>query len=156
MEKDDKKKVDEKEELIAYCGLYCGDCFGYKGNIADMARDLRKELRQEKFDIVVKGIPFKEFDKYKECYEVLGAMVRLRCNKACRGGGGNPFCKIRKCCQKLDIEGCWLCDDFEDCKKLDSLIINHGDAHIKNLRILAKKGTDQFLKGKKHWYSKLK
>jgi len=41
-----------KEDLVAYCGLYCGDCFNYKGEIADLARDLRKELRKTKFDIV--------------------------------------------------------------------------------------------------------
>ena len=42
--------MNEQKELIAYCGLYCGDCFAYQGKIADLARDLRKELRQSKFD----------------------------------------------------------------------------------------------------------
>lgn len=144
------------EKSIAYCGLYCGDCFGYKGKIAELAKDLRRELRQEKFEKMVKGIPFKALKNYKECYEVLGVLVRLRCTNACRGGGGNPFCKIRKCCQKKGIEGCWGCNDFETCEKLDSLKVNHGDAHIKNLRIIKKKGIDKFLKGKKYWYSKEK
>ena len=40
----------EEKDLTAYCGLYCGDCYQYKGKIADLARDLRKELRQGKFD----------------------------------------------------------------------------------------------------------
>jgi len=34
------------ENLIAYCGLYCGDCHGYQGKIPDLARDLRKESRK--------------------------------------------------------------------------------------------------------------
>ena len=144
--------MGEDKDLVAYCGLYCGDCFGYKGKIADLARDLRKELRQAKFDRAAEGIPFKEFKHYKECYEVLGAMVRLRCNNACKGGGGNPFCKVRKCCQKKGIEGCWQCDEFETCEKLDFLKPNHGDAHLKNLRIIKKEGVDSFLKGKKYWY----
>jgi len=143
-------------DLIAYCGLYCGDCFGYKGKVADLARDLRKELRQAKFEEDVKGIPFKEFQHYNECYEVLGAMVRLRCKRAYRGGGGNPFCKIRKCYQTKGVEGCWECGDFETCGKLDFLKVNHGDAHIKNLRKIKKQGIDEFLKGKKCWYSKIK
>lgn len=143
----------KKKKLIAYCGLYCGDCFAYKGKIADLARDLRKELRHEKFDIIVKGIPFKAFKNYKECYDVLGALVRLRCKNICRGGGGNPFCKIRKCCQKKNIDGCWECNEFETCKKLDFLKANHGNAHIKNLRKLTKKGIQDFLEGKKDWYS---
>ena len=143
--------MGEDKDLVAYCGLYCEDCFGYKGKIADLARDLRKELRQAKFDRAAEGIPFKEFKHYKECYEVLGAMVRLRCKNACRGGGGNPFCKIRKCCQKKGIEGCWECEEFETCKKLDFLKLIHGDAHIKNLRKIKKQGIVKFLEGKKYW-----
>jgi len=39
-------------ELIGYCGLGCGDCFSYKGKIADLARDLRKKLRETKFAVI--------------------------------------------------------------------------------------------------------
>ena len=138
-------------DLIAYCGLYCGDCFGYQGKIADLARDLRKELRAAKFEKTAEVIPFKEFKHYKECYEVLGALVRLRCKRTCKGGGGPPFCKMRKCCQKKGIDGCWVCDEFETCKHLDFLKANHGDAHIKNLRILKKKGVEVFVTGKRNW-----
>ena len=136
-------------DLIAYCGLYCGDCFSYQGKIADMARDLRKELRKAKFDRVAEGIPFKEFQHYRECYEALGAMVRLRCKNACRGGGGNPFCNMRKCCNKKGIDGCWQCDEFEKCENLASLMPIHGDEHIKNLRKVRKSGVAKFLEGKK-------
>ncbi|MEA1985675.1 MAG: DUF3795 domain-containing protein [Euryarchaeota archaeon] len=146
--------MTDDNDLVAYCGLYCGDCFGHKGTIADLSRDLRKELRQARFDLVAEVIPFKEFENYKECYEVLGALVRLRCNHACRGGGGPPFCKMRKCCQEKGIEGCWECDEFEICVKLDFLMPTHGDAHINNLRKLKKKGVEGFLKGKKDWYVK--
>ncbi len=141
----------EDKNLIAYCGLYCGDCFGYKGKVADLARDLRKELRQAKFDRVAEGIPFEEFKHYKECYETLGALVRLRCKNACKGGGGPPFCKMRKCCRKKGIEGCWECDEFETCEKLDFLKPTHGDAHLKNLGNIRKQGVDKFLEGKKYW-----
>jgi len=136
--------VDEEKDLIAYCGLYCGECINHKGEIADLARDLRKKLREAKFDRVSQGLSkyFKEFDKYQECYEVLGAMVRLRCKKACKGGGGPPFCKIRKCCQKKGYEGCWECEEFETCKKLEFLEPIHGDAHIKNLRKIKKQGIE--------------
>ena len=141
----------EDKDLVAYCGLYCGDCFSYKGNVADLARDLRKELRQAKFERIAEGIPFEEFKHYKECYEVLGALVRLRCKNACKGGGGPPFCKMRKCCQKKGIDGCWECADFETCEKLDFLKPTHGDAHIKNLRKINKAGVYSFLEGKKDW-----
>jgi len=143
----------ENKDLVAYCGLYCGDCINYKGEIADLSRDLRKKLREAKFDRVSQELSkyFKDFKNYEECYEVLGAMVKLRCKRTCRGGGGPPFCKMRKCCQKKGIEGCWQCDEFESCKKLDFLKPIHGDAHLKNLRKIKKQGIDKFLEGKRHW-----
>ena len=141
------------KDLIAYCGLYCGDCLNYKDEIADLARDLRKKLREEKFNRVSQGLSkfFKEFKNYEQCYEVLGAMVRLRCKRACRGGGGPPSCKIRNCCPKKNIQGCWECEEFETCEKLDFLKPIHGDAHLKNLGKLEKQGIDKFLEGKRYW-----
>lgn len=64
--------------LIAYCGLYCGDCFGYKNKVADLARDLRKELRDSRFkrfaDFSATTGFGKAYKDYDACYEVLGAM----------------------------------------------------------------------------------
>lgn len=144
--------MGDNQDLIACCGLYCGDCFNHKGEIADLARDLRKKLREEKFDRVSQGLSgfFKDFQDYQQCYRVLGAMVRLRCNRACHDGGGNPSCKIRTCCQKKGIPGCWECAEFETCDKLDFLRPIHADAHMKNLKKLARKGVDSFLQGKRY------
>jgi len=82
------------------------------GEIADLARDLRKKLRQEKFNRVSKGLSkyFKEFKDYEKCYVTLGAMVRLRCSRVCRDGGGPPqqirFSKTdsRRCSSKKSKE----------------------------------------------------
>ncbi len=147
--------AEEEKDLIAYCGLYCGDCYRYKGKIADLARDLRKELRQEKFDQTAESMSQSSFfailKYYPQCYDVLGTLVKFRCKRTCRGGGGPPVCKIRDCSQKQGFDGCWQCDDFETCQKLDFLKPFHEDAHIKNLKILKKAGVDSFLKGKKNW-----
>jgi len=149
------KKMPEDKELITYCGLYCGDCYRYQGRIADLARDLRKVLRQYKFDRTAEKLStsafFAAYKNYPQCYDVLGEMVKLRCKRGCREGGGIPVCKIRDCCRKKGIEGCWECDEFENCMKLDFLIPFHEDAHIKNLRILKKSGTNRFLTGKRNW-----
>jgi len=149
------EKPKESRGLIAYCGLYCGECPSYLGKIADMARDLRKELRQAKFAKQAEGMSrisfFSTFKDYPTCYEVLGMMVRLRCGKGCRQGGGNPYCKARSCCRRKGIEGCWQCHEFETCSKLDFLCDIHDDAHIKNLKKLKKAGVDAFLAGKKFW-----
>lgn len=150
---DDKKD----ENLIAYCGLYCDDCHGHNGRIPDLARDLRKELRESKYDKFAGFISTysfgTDFKNYDDCYKVLGAMVKFRCKRGCRSGGGSPFCKMRKCCQKKELEGCWVCDEFENCEKLDFLNPVHGDAHIENLRTIKKHGTNGFIKGKRLWYS---
>jgi len=80
-------------------------------------------------------------------------MVKFRCKKGCQKGGGSPFCKIRKCAQKKTLEGCWDCNEFETCKELRFLEPIHGDAHIKNLRNLKKKGKNVFMKGKTLCYN---
>ena len=122
--------------MIAYCGLDCAECVNHKGQIADGARDLRKLLRDQKFAAMAPGLAkyFKEFADYERCYAVLGAMVRLRCKRGCREGGGNPGCRARTCCQKKGIAGCWECTDFETCAKLEFLKPIHGDEHRRSLK----------------------
>ncbi len=147
-------------DMIAYCGLFCGECLNYTGSVADLARDLRKELRNFRFDKTAETLAqvpfFKEFQNYTVCYETLGAMVKLRCHRGCRQGGGNSNCKIRSCAVKKNFAGCWECSEFENCRKLDFLKQAHGIAHIQNLKTIAKKGAEEFLIGKKHWYLKEK
>ena len=80
--------------LVAYCGLYCGDCPGYTGKIADLARDLRKELRAAKFaksaEMFSELPDFAALKNYIECYEALGVMTRLRCKRTCRARARAP------------------------------------------------------------------
>ena len=148
------------QNLIAYCGLNCADCHGHSGIIPDMARDLRKELRSiryDKFASFISTYSFgKDFESYDECYKVLGAMVKFRCRKGCRNGGGSPFCKIRICVEKKGFDGCWECNEFKECKKLEFLEPVHGDAHIKNINKIKTIGKNEFLKGKTLWYKKKK
>lgn len=142
---------DADTNLAAFCGLYCGDCHGYTGAIADLARDLRKELRHYKFEKFAAAVPFKAFRDYDKCYEVLGAMVKFRCRKGCRAGGGPPFCKIRECCRKKGFEGCWECGEIEACRKLAFLEPVHGNAHLRNLRQIKKVGLETWIAGKRFW-----
>ncbi len=44
--------MNENRNLIAYCWLYYWDCFNYKDEIVDLARNLRKRLREEEFKVV--------------------------------------------------------------------------------------------------------
>jgi hypothetical protein len=144
--------MEDGANLTAYCGLYCGECLMYKNKVADLARDLRKELRESKFGKIAPALSgfMKELKDYDTCYSVLGAMVKMRCRKSCHDGGGHP-CKVRDCCRKKEIQGCWECDIFETCKKLDFLKPIHDDANINNMRIINKKGMKAFLEGPKGW-----
>lgn len=152
--------IKQDTKLIAYCGLNCRDCHGFTGEIPDLARDLRKALRENRYDLFASFISTysfgKDFKEYDKCYKVLGAMVRFRCKKGCKAGGGSPFCKIRKCALKKELDGCWECTEFETCKELKFLEPVHGDAHIKNLKNIKKNGKKEFVKGKTLWYNKKK
>jgi len=151
---------EDETKLVAYCGLYCGQCHGYTGRIPDLARDLRKELRTmryDKFASFISTLPFgKDFKNYDECYKVLGSMVKFRCRKGCREGGGSPYCKIRKCVEKKELDGCWECDEFSTCETFQFLEEVRGDAHLKNMRKIKKKGKQTFIDGKPLWYHKKK
>jgi len=145
----------EKEKLLAYCGLYCGDCSGYKGTIANLARDLRKELRRERFadlaKILAKVPFFKALEDFPQCCKVLETLPKLRCRKTCRGNGGPPFCQIQECSRDKGLDGCWQCDASPSCAKLDFLKVGHGDAHLKNLKRIKRSGPTAFVEGKRDW-----
>ena len=147
----------QETKLAASCGLYCGDCAGYTQTVANLARDLRAELRRHRFaqmaPMLAKVPMFKEFKDYEKCYNLLGRMTKMRCTKTCRGNGGPPKCEVRQCCRKNEIQGCWECDDFSKCKKLKFLEQHHGVAHLKNLRKIKKEGPKPFVIGKRYWYA---
>ncbi|MEN6338464.1 MAG: DUF3795 domain-containing protein [Phycisphaerales bacterium] len=150
------EKKDHREKLIAFCGLYCGDCCAHKGTIADLAAELSAELDREHFarmaESLSRAVHFKAFERYEDCRQALDAMTKIRCGKTCRGGGGRPDCAIRACCREKGFEGCWQCGGFETCPTLDSLCIAHGDAHIRNLRQIQLHGAKAFADGEHLWY----
>ena len=117
--------------LMAYCGLDCSTCFGYTKTISEAAKGLRRTMRAEKVKQVWPTIPFLgDYDAFKKD---LDALAGLRC-RGCLEGGGNPFCKIRKCCLERGYRSCAQCDEVESCEKLTTLEPGHKDEHLKNLR----------------------
>jgi len=122
-----------------------------------LARDLSRELKREHFAemaATLSKVPhFKAFGQYPQCCEVLETLPKIRCGKTCRGNGGRPQCGIRECCRGRGFDGCWLCDEFATCSKLDFLRGAHGDAHIRNLKKIRRHGTKAFVEGKRLWCS---
>jgi hypothetical protein len=126
----------QSSSVVAYCGLICTDCFVYKMTISEAAKALRREMRTAKLKEVWHDIPFLgEYGPFKKSLDGLAA---LRCARVCRDGGGNPWCKIRKCCQKKELECCWECEEVETCNKLV-------ERYRKNMRMIKKLGVEGFL-----------
>jgi len=150
-------KNNEKSEHVSYCGVFCPDCPLYAGKVSDLARDLRKELRRVQYDKFAKYISKfpagKELNQFKECYAILGTLMKFRCQRGCRLGGGTDNCQIRQCNQNQDFQGCWQCTKYKHCTKLDSLTALHGNAHRKNLETIQKKDISEFTRENKRWYS---
>ncbi len=150
-------KITSEASLIAYCGLFCGDCVIRKGEIWRLSKDLLPRLQTPEFRKLVDGLPhlheeFNVFQDYDRCCAMLEAIVdHLQCTAVCKQGGGSTNCEIRRCCQEKGIQGCWMCDCFETCETLAWLSPVHRGAHLENLRQLRDRGVAAFLEGEKYW-----
>jgi len=145
-----------RKDLLAYCGLYCGDCLGYTGVIADVAKNLMMVLNKYKFDRTVKCVLSKELKDYDKFYEMLAFMTGLKCPKICRERGeySGTSCKIRKCCRDKGFYSCYECNDFEICDKLKTFMEGlHADSCVKNLKAIKEMGLEAWIiRGKRLWY----
>jgi len=136
-----------EKNLTTYCGIYCGDCPRYKAKFSDMCSDLLYEFEDSNFSKLAKIIATKndKFTKYNEMLSLLKTIADLKCEASCRlGGGSGKSCEVIKCNKKRGIEGCWDCDDFEQCSKLDFLKPFCEEAPIKNLRKIKKYGVENW------------
>ena len=127
--------MSETLSPVGYCGLDCAGCFSYTKTVSEAAKSLRRELRVARLKDAWNDVPF--LGEYEPFKKTLDGLARFRCSKLCREGGGNPWYRIRKCCQKEGIEGCWQCADFETCNKLAA-------RYLKNIRKIKEVGIDGF------------
>ena len=127
------------DNTVAYCGLKCDECFVYTKTISEAVKSLRREMRAARLKEAWKDIPFLgEYDPFKK---TLDSLAGFRCNKVCRDGGGNPWCKIRKCCQQKEVDGCWECAGLEGCDKL-------AERYLANVRRIKRSGIEKFVLAK--------
>ena len=147
--------MKNKKELLAYCGLYCGDCAGYSGEIADAAQKLKDTTARYKFRETAKHLFPKKLKDYGELEKMVDFMTELRCPKICRKiKASDVKCTISKCCRNKEYYSCHECDTFETCAELKTLSDLHGDSHIKNLRAIREMGIDEWLsKGRRLWFA---
>lgn len=142
------------ESLLAYCGLYCGDCAGYSGEIAEAAKNLKETTQRYKFRQTAKHLFSKELKDYDAFCEALDFMTKLKCPKTCREIDSERVkCEISKCCRGKGFFTCHECSAFEECDKLEKMKGLHGNSCIKNLKSIKEMGVDAWLrKGKRYWF----
>ncbi len=146
----------EMIEMTSYCGLYCNDCVRYRTKMTDNARSLLNELKNNNFYQYAEVK--KQFDNVFENYgvfiDVLEKIVELECKQSCRKGGGcSAFdCPIMKCCIEKQYEGCWECEQLNNCNKSDFLKPFHGETPKNNCIILHENGLENFALKKQAFY----
>jgi hypothetical protein len=147
--------MKDKKELLAYCGLYCGDCAGYSGEIADAAQNLKDITERYKFRQTARHLFPDKLKEYNKLEDMIAFMTELRCPRICREiAESDVKCTISKCCREKGFFACYECDSFETCTELKTLSGLHGEAHIKNLRAIRDMGIDEWLKqGKRLWFA---
>lgn len=141
--------------LIAYCGLYCGDCPRYGNKTARLAQELRRKLEASGFARAArtKKARASGYKGFPAFWEMLGMIAGFEC-PGCRKVGCSVTCRIRPCCIKRGLAGCWECAEFASCPEFRGLRAVHGKGVGYNLRALARKGPKEFVRGKRYWLGK--
>ena len=146
-----------RAELVAYCSIYCGDCLGYTGVIADAAETFAAVLDRHQFERTAAWIFPEQLGDYERFREMVAFMSGLRCSGICRKRekeGGPSSCEVKNCCIARGFYACYECDEFETCARLQVL---HGDLHLQacldNIRAIREKGLEAWLaEGPRHCY----
>ena len=128
------------------------DCNGTEGSPLIIIDELKQYLENPKFslasDIEIKVL-FNDADPNK----IASLRKEISQENIFAVEATNLSFKDSFAAQKKELDGCWECNEFETCKELKFLEPVHGDAHIKNLRNIERKGKKEFVKGKTLWYN---
>jgi hypothetical protein len=141
----EKKAATDKppEELITFCGLFCGACDIYQKRIGNAGSELKEVLDVLEFDTFANQIPgLEEYDSFKK---TLNNIIQFfgQC-PTCKHGGGNPECRIRICAKDKDLDTCADCSQFP-CDKFGDLKEGSKMA-IENLKTMKKIGMKKWAK----------
>lgn len=146
----------KERDLTAYCGLYCGDCIRYQSRASELADELLKEIEKTKFTEYadVKRSHKKEFENFDIFIPLLKVISEIKCERPCRlgGDGCEGECEVIKCVRGKEFEGCWECNDFKECTKLDFLKPFHGNTPVNNLRKIRELGIENWAKHRDKCY----
>jgi hypothetical protein len=97
----------DKPEQVTFCGLYCGLC-STRNRIPQRARALHESMQKEGWDQWGQEMP-----NFNEFWLFLTGLADSESRCSCRAGKcGPPFCGIRKCAQKKNIDICPFCNEY--------------------------------------------
>lgn len=147
--------MPDKKQLLAYCGMYCGDCLGFTGVIADAAAEFKKVLDKYEFRKSAESILPEQLPDFGKFEERLAFMTGLRCPQVCRERQDDTVqCEIRKCCIDYGYFACYECEKLETCDKLSLIYCElHYESWMKNLKAIRSLGLDAWLEsGPRHHY----
>ena len=104
-------------KYVTYCGLYCKQCANMT-YIPQQAKALYNTLKREGFDFFG---PYGS-EKFNDFWDYLQQLAdQDRTIPGCRGGCGDPNCKVRICAREKDVEICVYCDEYP-CGNFEMLI----------------------------------
>jgi hypothetical protein len=150
--------MNDNRKYTAYCGLYCRDCIPSNNELFTLIDKLADTLDNLGFEHYAefKSKRFKEFKNYGSFRRLLDEMKKLKCETNCFEGpvseyGCNKNCEMRECVVEKGIAGCWVCEDYKVCKKLE--IHKHFHPGMENnLDMIKEFGLDNWLDKKgKHY-----
>ena len=144
-----------KADLVTYCGIYCGDCLGYTGVIAEATDSFLDVLDKYKFYMTARNVFPKELGDYDRLIDMLLFMSELKCHKTCRERTDEEAsCVVRDCCNERGLFSCHECSGFEGCETLGSVLGGlHLGACLQNLREMREIGLEAWLRdGRRHHY----
>ncbi|MDI6904053.1 MAG: DUF3795 domain-containing protein [Candidatus Bathyarchaeia archaeon] len=134
---------ENPENLLGYCGLYCGACGIYQGRIKQAVENLRKIITAYGFDKFTAELAKWEpaFQHYGEFENVMDGFVKMfgEC-QGCVKGGGDPNCAVRECCKQKAYNTCAECVEMETCEKLQK----YGPKAREGLRKIKTIGIDKW------------
>ncbi|MBI9112858.1 DUF3795 domain-containing protein [Maridesulfovibrio ferrireducens] len=135
--------------LIAPCGLDCSRCVGcVEGSVAEHALAIAETMGNNFQTYADRLKTFNPaMNEYSSFRTLLDSLASPNCggcrseNKTCL-----PSCNIANCVSERNIEFCFECTDFPDCKKTglpDSLL----ERWKKNNNLMKNTGIENFIKG---------
>ncbi|MDR0790977.1 MAG: DUF3795 domain-containing protein [Methanomassiliicoccaceae archaeon] len=130
--------LDMDRRYACYCGLCCENC-AIKVKVFTAAKILHDEMRNVRFDEVVKMIPGGD-----GFWTFLKDIAENGATASCRGGCGDPGCKVRICAVEKGIEMCAFCDEYP-CTVFKEFSADH-PIIVRDNALLREKGWDAWLK----------